>query len=189
MKIAKIFYTVVSMVLLAQTSSVLAVNRADTDDTVATDSTAQSTATAGAIARCQTVEAKIQTKLQNYTTAKEKFTTAFDNLQTRLDAFDLKIKAKGYDTTMLEADIAVLKQKVTDFKTLVADANTQLQQTQTYTCGQSQGQFVKSLALARQKIRLTHQKALEIRTFYRDVIRVDLVALKDQTASVTTGSN
>lgn len=142
----------------------------------------------GAIRNCEQVEAKIQTRLQNYATVKEAHTEAYQNLFDRLDTFVTNIKAKGYDTTTLEADIAVLQQKIEDFNTLIGNSYGELQQTQTYTCGQAEGQFIKSLAKSRQQVRLSHQKAQEIRTFYRDVIRVDLLELKTQNPGAVSSS-
>lgn len=135
---------------------------------------------ANAIRNCEKIEAKVQTKLENYSGTKTKHMSAYNNMVSRLEKFIENIKANGYDTTVLEADLVVLKQKIEEFSTLTAAANTVMTQTKLYTCSDAEKTFKNSLTQTRSKVRLAYQKASEIRTFYRDVIRVDLQDIKEQ---------
>ena len=154
-----------------------------------TEAASSSGNVSGRIRNCDQIEAKIQTRLQQYSNNKKDYSAAYQNMLDRLNRFVANIKAKGYDTTNLEADIAILKQKIDEFNQLTTSSYAQLQQTQQYTCGQAQGTFLQSLLQSRQQIRLAHQKAQEIRTFYTTVIKPDLLELRESTPGVVSNSN
>ncbi len=135
--------------------------------------------------KCANIEARIQTKLQNYSSCNKKFITAYDNMSSRIDKFITKAKTDGYDVTKLETDFTVFKTMIANFKTEVSSSHSLLEQTQEYTCGKSEGQFVSLLAQSRDQFKTAHKTALDIRAYYKDTIRVDLWDIKTQTIDST----
>lgn len=141
---------------------------------------------ANAIKNCEKIEARIQTKMQNYATSKKKFITAYDNIVSRIDKIIIVAKENNYDTTKLEADLATFESMLDEFKAGMDESYAQLERTQQYTCGESEGQFMGALTQSRNQLQNAHQKAVELRTFYKETLKIDLLALKDEIASSTS---
>jgi chromosome segregation ATPase len=137
---------------------------------------------------CEKVETKLQVRITHFDQNKEKHIQAYNNLVDRIEKFIARIKAKGYDTTKLEADLATLKEKVADFTEAYAAYMTLLDETKNYTCGQSHGDFAAKLKEVRAQLKIVHQMAADIRNFWRTVIRVDLLDIKKQYPGATSNN-
>lgn len=133
-----------------------------------------------AAARCKNIETKISTKVTRFDQNKEKHVTVYQNTKERIEKFIAKMKEKGYDTSQLETDLKTFDTKIKEFSASYSVYVQKLQQTQAYTCGHSEGQFKTQLQDTRDQLKLVHQKAVELRSYYQNTLRSDIQALKQQ---------
>lgn len=144
---------------------------------------------ANTIKNCDKIQSRIDSKNKTFGNAKAAHSQAYDNLLDRLSKFSTNIKAKGYDTTDLDRDIATLKTKIDEFKLIIDQTYALMQQTSQGICGKTKPDALISLAQIRNRMRLVHQKAAEIRTFYKSVIKEDLLEIKAQSPGAVSSSS
>jgi len=138
--------------------------------------------------KCKNVETRTNQRLSHFQTIKTAHSKAYENLVSRLEKFIDRIKAKGYDTTKLAIDLATLKGKIADFEQAYSDYQVILAQLPALTCQQPNSDFQAKLKEARAQLKIVHQKAADIRDYWRTVIRVDLLAIKKQYPGATSNN-
>lgn len=141
---------------------------------------AAQTAVAGAIARCPTIESRIQVKVGNFDNNKIRHMEAYANMKERLAKVDVKLTEKGLDTSKLKSELVVLDEKIKKFATDYSTYITKLKESQTSVCGQSEGKFLAKMKEARAGMKVVHQDALDIRAYYVNTIKPELQNLKKQ---------
>lgn len=156
---------------------------------VASDQATQSANSATGAARyCEKVQTRLQTKTQSYNQAGDKHMSTYNNMVGRLEKFIANIKAKNYDVTELESDIKTLKAKIAEFQGQMEAAEQQTRQSSLNACSKTDEAVRTSLSLSRNRIRNSYQKAAEIRSFYHNVIRPDLLEIKAQNPGAVSNS-
>ncbi len=105
---------------------------------------------------------------------------------TKIDKIIVVAQEDSYDTAKLETDLATFETMLSEFKTSMDESYAQLERTQQYTCGQSEGQFMSALTQSRKQMQNAHQTAVKLRAFYKDTLKIDLLALKDEIDNETT---
>lgn len=129
---------------------------------------------------CENVTTSIDLVINRYNNNKGRQKSAYDAVQTLITI----LKTKGYDTTKLEADFNQLMNLVKNFENDYSTFMSTLESSKNFICGNSEGQFLKSLQEARNLIPLLRQNTLEIRNYYQSTIRPDIQQLKKQTPVV-----
>ena len=130
--------------------------------------------------RCQRITKRIDKKIENYDSVKKRYHGINQGIQNRLDNLIKRAQKAGYDVTKLQEDKAQLDDKVKNLEPLYDNYIQKLKDTKSYACGQSEGQFAKSLQEARAELKKLRDAIFDIRTFYQTTIRPDIRALKDQ---------
>lgn len=138
------------------------------------------TAVAGAIARCLTIESRIQVKVGNFDNNKLRHMEAYANMKERLVKVDARLAEKGLDTSKLKSYLEVLDGKVKKFASDYGTYINKLKESQTSVCGQSEGKFLVKIKEARAAMKLVHKDALDIRAYYVNTIKPELQNLKKQ---------
>jgi hypothetical protein len=144
--------------------------------------------------RCDQVTAKINNRLNVLDEKKNDFNNRYVQYQTVVTNKVAEWKAKGCNTTAVEADLTTLTQKLADFTASFRDFVTSLQGSRAYVCGSSQGKFAGQVSTAHQKLLVMKGKAVALRTFVVSVMRPDVKTLRatcetlHPTPKVTGGS-
>lgn len=138
--------------------------------------------------KCTAIQTRIETKITTFDNGNKQNLNAYTNLVAHLNQLESKLVTKGYNTTQLKVDITTLNGKVNTYTDSYGAFITQLKNTQNYACGHSQGDFVSNLASARSLMAKSRSNDIDIRNFYRNVIRADLLAIKSQTLPTTESS-
>jgi len=99
---------------------------------------------------------------------------------TRAEALVTKFKAEGLDTSKLDASLIVLREKVGALETAHQTFINGLKETETVACGESEGEFRGKLGEARKMTTEVRNGIVEIREHYKNVVRVEILALRDQ---------
>ncbi len=130
--------------------------------------------------RCKNIETRINTRIKRYENNQAQHRRIFDNLVSRIERFITKFEREGFDVAELKADLVVLKKKIQALHDTHALFIGELENTQDYACGKSEGEFVKQLGEARRMIPEVRSKLLDVREYYQTVIRPDLLDIRKQ---------
>jgi hypothetical protein len=129
--------------------------------------------------KCQMVVSRISVKMANFNNGQTRRVTAYNNLKARISNIISKLDQKGIDTSDLKADLVMLDTKTqklaTDYGTYIA----RLQETGSYICGKSQGQFMTKLAEAKKLLATVKADVLDIKSFYSTAIRPVIIKLQN----------
>ncbi|MEA1926015.1 MAG: hypothetical protein U9M90_02075 [Patescibacteria group bacterium] len=130
--------------------------------------------------RCENIEARINTRIKRYENNQAQHRRIFDNLVSRIERCITKFEKASFDVSKLKSDLVVLKKKVQALHDAHALFIDELKNTRDHICGESEGAFVKQLGEARKMIPEVRSKLLDVREYYRTVIRPDLLDLRKQ---------
>ena len=131
-------------------------------------------------AHCDLINQRITERLNNFQSKQNGDETIFGNIYQRLTNIATRLKGDNLDTTKLTADLATLKMKIDKVNTDYASVISALKETQGLTCGQSQGQFMGKLGVARQILQTVRQDRLDVRSYIQGTVRPDIMALRQQ---------
>ena len=129
---------------------------------------------------CEQVVGKVQERLGSYGDSKGSHTDKYARVLSRLDEISVKLSAKGLDTTNLDLAIGTLDNLVTEYIALYESLIAGLTDVSSYDCTQAAEVYKVSLVDSREALKAVREKRVEIRTHYRDVIRVAFQDLRDQ---------
>jgi hypothetical protein len=129
---------------------------------------------------CERWQNRIRTRLNRYENKKQQHKQIFESLLERLDKMSAKLDDAGLDTSDLEEYISVLEGKVSDLMQVHDDFLGELNLADDQTCGESEGEFKKQLGEARNMIPEVRSALDDVRDYYRDTVRPELIDLKLQ---------
>lgn len=130
--------------------------------------------------KCLRVQERIQNKEGNLEQVKEKHMSVYANMVERVQKFIDRFKTAGLSTAEIEADLAILQNKIEEFKTAHANYSAKFKESKTAACDDAEGELRGKLVDARAELKITHDIAADIREYMRTVILVDLKELKAQ---------
>ncbi len=128
--------------------------------------------------RCSKLTARIDERINKYNSGADH--PRLLKFQTRLGEIITKLKAKGYDTSKLEADLSTLKTKTDACRAAYGQFITKLGVTKNFVCGQSQGQFRAALQASKTQMESAQTACKDARSFMDTVTRPDLKALREK---------
>jgi hypothetical protein len=137
-------------------------------------------AVSGAIERCPMIESRIQIKVGDFDNNKIRHMEAYANMRERLAKVDTKLVEKSIDTSELKSYLVVLDSKIKKFASDYAAYIGSLKESQVAVCGKSRGQFLAELKKAKTALKVVHQDALDIRSYYVSTIKPELQELRRQ---------
>lgn len=129
---------------------------------------------------CENIEKRMETRIKRYENKQAQHRNVFGGLLTRMEALVVKFKAESLDTSKLEAALIVLRQKVGALETAHQTFISGLKETETIACGESEENFRGKLGEARKMTTEVRSGITEIREHYKNVVRVEILALRDQ---------
>lgn len=130
--------------------------------------------------KCEVIEKRIVARLEEIKENAEKKKAKYKQLRERVQNFVTTAKEKGADTTKLEADLAVLDEKISTYASEATKFYELLKKTQDFTCGKSEGEFRAALQAARAQLEVVHAASKDVHTYFRGTIIPDIKAVKDQ---------
>lgn len=132
------------------------------------------------IARCTTVESRVGKQIANFEKNRSRHVASFIKTKTRMTALIERLEGEGYDVSKLRADLVtydgLVKQFADDYATYIGGLN----ETKTYACGKSSGEFKTKLTAARAQLKTAHDDGVAVRTFWAKTLRPGVLALKTQ---------
>ncbi|GEM_PF-1415778 len=135
--------------------------------------------------RCSDLTARIDQKINAYNSNADH--PRLQKLNKELSTTISKLKAKGYDTSKLETELATFAGKIDACRSAYANFIPTLSQTKAFVCGQSEGQFKSTLENARKTFQSSVEPVCKDARVYLDtVLKLDLKALREQVVKSVT---
>lgn len=138
---------------------------------------------------CQVMTQKIDINVTKFDNNKSRHDKVFNGMETKMGSIIKSLEAKGVDVGNLKADLAVLSEKVDKFEIDYQAYHEILRATKEFACGQSSGNFVNKVAEARKLLPALRKDILDIRSFYQNTIRPDIIALRNELKAMKTNSS
>ncbi len=118
--------------------------------------------------RCTTAEGRIKKQLSTIQTVREARAKVYQNTLEKAKKIISSAKEKTYDTTKLDAALLSAQTAYDNFITTSTNYETALTSTQTYACGNSEGQFVNALTTARTELTTLRTSAMTLKSTIRE---------------------
>jgi Mrp family chromosome partitioning ATPase len=132
---------------------------------------------------CATLENKIDTLITGVNSNRKKHIEAYNNLIGSADNLLEKLNKQGYDTAKARSAAAFLNTKIIKFGKDLNDYKKALEDTRSYACGDSGGQYAAKLTAARELQKIVREDVQDIRQFYQKTLKSALNELKEQVPS------
>lgn len=129
---------------------------------------------------CENIQKRVETRIVRYEKNKNAHQNVFSNMLSRLKNAIERFKQMGLETQKLEADLAVLEEKISNLYKVHDVFISELKITQDHACGGSEGEFRSKLGQARKMAPEVRAAILDVREYYVSVIRQDLLDLRVQ---------
>ena len=133
-----------------------------------------------ASAKCARVEKQVKNRIDRFDNQSLLHIASYEKTKTLLVGKIAKIKSKGYDVKTLEADLVEYDKLIVQFKADYESYKVSLGELKSFACGDTEGVLRTQLADSRAKLKLVHQDAVAIRTFWAKTMRLHYLALKEQ---------
>lgn len=140
-------------------------------------------------ARCNNIQTRLETRINRYENNGQMFETVFGNMLARITRLSERLEAKGVDVSTLKTDIATLEIKINK---LFSDQDTfmqTLEDAKAVTCteaDQTNSEIKGKMGEARTVLQTLHQDRLDIRSYFKETIKPDVLAIRQQLASQET---
>ncbi|GEM_PF-1196084 len=143
-----------------------------------------------AISLCNVIENNIDKRLANFTDKKTLYVAKYELARTRTEALVTKLENAGYDVSQVKIDLVTFNDRIKKFGDDYTVYISDLQDTKTYTCGHSEGEFRAKLAIARTQLKVVHDDAVFVKTYWTQTVKPELTAFKTAVpSSSTVGGN
>jgi cytochrome c556 len=137
-------------------------------------------AEARADVRCTALTAQINAKLKLLQSHRDRHIKHYVKLHERLTMLMAKLDEKGYDTSLVKADLVALQQKIDQSKLDFEDVITKLEATKSLDCADAEGEFKAALQESREALEKFRLGIKDMHDFVKNTLRPHLTALRDQ---------
>lgn len=124
--------------------------------------------------RCDLIESRINFRTNQYEQNRDKHYNLYQGVRKRIGDLVAKLEGKSCDVTTLKAELTKFDSLIAEFAAAFRDFNTTMQATKEYRCGESEGKFASSAQTARQKNQVMREKALAVKTYFKQTIQPEL---------------
>ncbi len=126
---------------------------------------------------CEKIQGKIDSRIDVLEKRHGKHIAAFNNLKLRLETLAAKLKARGYDVADLEAETAILEDKINKLKDDHKNLIYGLHEIHAYVCSHTDVEIKGVLVNWREIFKQVREDDKEIRDYFKTVIRPDIIKL------------
>lgn len=130
--------------------------------------------------KCKNIESRIEAKLNKYENGNVSVEDAHKRLRERIRNMITRLENNGIDAEKLKTDLATLEQNIEQVAASYGTFVAALKESQTYACGESQGQFRIKLQEAKRLMINVRTERKETRNFVVNTIIPDIKNLREQ---------
>lgn len=131
-------------------------------------------------AKCEMVTLRTETIIARYDNNKERHVNNYTRIKDRTAALMDKLDTKGYDTSVVRADLNQLDSYIKEFASEYTSFANKLRESKELACGESEGAFKNKLTEARAELAKARETSLQTRNFVQTKLRPDIQALRNQ---------
>ncbi len=139
--------------------------------------------------RCDLAEGRISNKISKFDENKENHIERYKHIKEAVSNLVSRLKEKGLDTGNLEKYLTELDSKINDMASDYQAFISKLKETQSFACGESNGDFASKLNEAKAARLTVWQDAVEIRKYIIETIRPEMKRLRDELQTKSTENN
>ena len=139
--------------------------------------------------RCENIAERVRNRISKFETNKDAHINRYDSLRDRLLEIANKLDSKDLDTTEFRAAISGLNSLVLEYARLYEDFILELEVSEDYACGESEGAYKETLEAAKDKLSIAREKRKEIVEYYRTEVRGAIQDLRNQASSGSTSDS
>lgn len=130
--------------------------------------------------RCELWTRRIDAATEQYKTVYEQHKTTYAETKSTINAVIVALEEKGVDVSLLQDDLDefddLIVEAAENYEVLMAT----LQEATQHTCGDGSGDFIAVMRKVRQDFLSFRSSVFDIHLFYRDVLREDILDLKEE---------
>ena len=130
--------------------------------------------------RCELLTQRTDAHINRYENNRVGHVNAFTNIKERLERLITRLQERGYDTDKLKEDVEILGMKIDKLSQDLDLFIEKLREAKNYTCGESEGAFAEAMRVARDQLKIVREDVRDIKTFYRNTIKPDILAIRAQ---------
>lgn len=127
--------------------------------------------------RCELATTRIDLWVTRYENNQSRNQRVYDRLNEIADQVVDRAQAAGKDTTEFETVLAEFLSLADTARAEYSQLITELENTQQYACGESEGDFVEAMRVTRAQLIETRQATLDARQYYQSTVRPAAQAL------------
>jgi predicted nuclease with TOPRIM domain len=131
-------------------------------------------------ARCAKFKEKIAERASNTGEKYDKHLNAYNNLASRLNTLINRLEGKGYDVAQLKTDLSILNEKIGKFEEDYKILFERIDAAKGKFCDDEDAAIKTKLGDIRALIQAVRKDAKEIRAYYKNEIRGNILAVKKQ---------
>lgn len=131
-------------------------------------------------ARCAKFKEKIVERSSSTGERYDKHLSAYNNLASRMETLISRLEDKSYDVAQLKTDLSILNDKIDKFRKDYEALFEKVESAKGKVCDDNDNTIKTKLGDIRMQIQAVRKDAKEIRTYYKNEIRGDILAVKNQ---------
>lgn len=129
---------------------------------------------------CEKIQNKIEEKQDKFKDKKGSHLEAYNNLLDRLETLQIRLKNKGYDTVQVGKDRTELEEKIEKFSSDYDTYRELANESKSYACDKTKAELQSKLAEVKAALKTVKSDSKDIKNFYKNVIKPDILQLKKQ---------
>lgn len=141
-------------------------------------------------ARCKNIQTRLETRINRYENNGKMFETVFGNMLARIQRLSDRLKTKGVDVSKLETDLVTLNDKINKLFSDQKSFMLTLEAAKSITCSEvdreNSTETKTKMGEARKVFQTLHEDRLDIRSYFKETIKPDILAIRQQLAGQET---
>lgn len=130
--------------------------------------------------RCDKITKAIENRIDTFEKRNNLHVPAYENLKLRLDNLIPKLETLGYDVTNLKANVSILNNKISKLENDYTTFINKLNEIKNYACDHTDSEVKVKLIEARTLLKNVRSDDDDVRNYIKNVIRPDIVDVKNQ---------
>lgn len=130
--------------------------------------------------RCERVTFNIDNRIERYNSNWQRHTERYLKIKNNVTNFINKVEGKGYDVEELRSVLNDLDSQIQSAANTYSTVIDQLNDTKTFACGNSEGQFRSAVETANDYLQDFRAQVRDIGDFVREEVRSAIQAVRDQ---------
>ena len=136
--------------------------------------------------RCEQVQQRVQNRVENFYQNKEEHVANYNSMISKINTINTNLVSQSVNTTQLMSHIEEFQNLANQYGQQYSTFISTLENGSQSVCGESEGQYRNSLGKAKSELNTAQGLRQQLRTYYADVLREDLLDIRESLSSSTS---